>query len=403
MQLHVMKNRSLHLKEQLLSLRSAYLLPLIPVLLQRNSSDVYQAYNISIFYACAIAICLYLVIKILLGQSSIKFNVIDAFSLSLYTSFLAIELYRGVNINISDTFWVITSVFAIFVGVRASNFSAHHLHVISSLLILVSLVLGMIGIYQLFSSFWLEHRALNIKGTSTNTNLFTAYLCITLPFSMHRLLNSRCRYSALNLISFINIMLVVFICLVTLSRMSLLISLCMVIVMPLMRVVKRLKRKHILGLATLMLTGLFLISFFVKKDSSRGRLLIWKVASTIPLEKPWLGTGAGKFKAVYNSYQAKYFSHGGKPEEILLAAETFSAFNEPLEVLIEYGLLGLTGMSFLLYIILKPRWYLESNHKNGIETPFLISVYSTLAISLTSYPFSELPILAKYMTKIAND
>jgi len=370
-------------------------------LMQRSRSDAYQAFNNSVFYVCTVVVLFFYVNQIIQGQRTVKFSYIGVFSLLLYVFFVTTELYRGTNIIISDEFWTLTSIFVLFSVVRKTNFSPSRLNLIANLLICTAFILGMIGLSQFYSYMELQHGFLGIKGGFSNVNSFTAYLCIALPFSVQRLIRGERKSSILNLMCFLNVFLLFFICFVTLSRMSLLISICILVLMPVIRKIKRLNKKKIVIFATLFLMGLFMLSRLVKKDSSQGRLLIWKVASIIPLESPWLGVGAGKFKALYNGYQAQYFSNRATSEDIRLASETFSAFNEPLEILIEHGIFGLLGIGTLLCVTLRPKQIPRSIQRNDIEAPFLISAISGLAIGMVSHPFSELAILVLFTLNLS--
>ncbi len=80
-----------------------------------------------------------------------------------------------------------------------------------------------------------------------------------------------------------------------------------------------------------------------KSNSSSGRLLIYKVITT-QLEPSELitGIGYGKFKVRYNELQANYFSKKSiNNNEALLADNTYYMFNDPLQFIIETGLVGL--------------------------------------------------------------
>jgi O-antigen ligase len=49
--------------------------------------------------------------------------------------------------------------------------------------------------------------------------------------------------------------------------------------------------------------------FYQKKDSTNGRLLIWKVSSEMIKDKPVLGHGINTFQAKYMDYQSQYFEN----------------------------------------------------------------------------------------------
>lgn len=146
-------------------------------------------------------------------------------------------------------------------------------------------------------------------------------------------------------------------------------------------------------IATLV-TAFFLILLFVffiwfKKDSSHGRLLIYKISANI-FHDNWLsGIGIGKFKEQYNLYQANYFSANSiDSKESLLADNTFYAFNDLWQLLIEVGVIGFTG--FLIAAIFLFRYLKQYKIKPGKSYLFYGASSALLCIivaSLFSYPF----------------
>lgn len=102
----------------------------------------------------------------------------------------------------------------------------------------------------------------------------------------------------------------------------------------------------------------FLYSFYLfKKDSADGRLLIYKISTTLIKEQPLSGVGFDRFKAYYMDGQARWFEqHGPEGNEAAqLADNTFYAFNEPLQFIVENGLLGLILITAAIMICLRSR------------------------------------------------
>jgi Ni,Fe-hydrogenase I cytochrome b subunit len=94
------------------------------------------------------------------------------------------------------------------------------------------------------------------------------------------------------------------------------------------------------------------IAFFVKSDSTLGRMFIYKVSWNI-FKENWLsGIGLGNFQVRYGLYQAKYFSAGTYGQkEFLLADNVFYAFNDYWQFIIETGLVGLAALTASLYLV----------------------------------------------------
>lgn len=87
--------------------------------------------------------------------------------------------------------------------------------------------------------------------------------------------------------------------------------------------------------------------FFLKTDSSLGRIFIYKISTYIYLDNWVHGIGLGNFKKIYMYYQADYFKFSIYTEkEFLLADNTYFAFNDYYQFIIETGLLGVLTIIF---------------------------------------------------------
>lgn len=104
---------------------------------------------------------------------------------------------------------------------------------------------------------------------------------------------------------------------------------------------------------SLSVIGLSSLIFF-KQDSTNGRFFIYKIAGAI-YKDYWLkGIGWGQYKVKHNLYQAAYFEkHGINSREALLADNTFYAFNDAGQFIIEGGLAGLVLLLLACYYGLK--------------------------------------------------
>jgi len=114
-------------------------------------------------------------------------------------------------------------------------------------------------------------------------------------------------------------------------------------------------RKICICLMTVLLLASSTILFFIKHDSSEGRILIYKISYQIWREHFWSGIGWGRFGIVYLSYQSEYFriSHY-TPKELLLADNTQYAFNDFSQLVIMTGIGGIIGLMLACasYVIL---------------------------------------------------
>ena len=112
-------------------------------------------------------------------------------------------------------------------------------------------------------------------------------------------------------------------------------------------------------LVTMGFTGLILVlALAVKSASTHGRILIYKVSAGIFREHYLWGLGLGNFKKQYLHYQAAYFERGNYSEqELLLAGNTYYAFNDHWQFMLEWGVFGgvvlLLAISSIVYMIHK--------------------------------------------------
>lgn len=110
------------------------------------------------------------------------------------------------------------------------------------------------------------------------------------------------------------------------------------------------RRQAALGRGVLVAAGMVLLLgsgwaiYRVRPVSADSRLFIWKMTARVVAAHPLLGTGTGSFPGGYARAQHDYFAGAGRPlrEEQLAAAPEW-AFNEYLQVMVEYGVIGVIG------------------------------------------------------------
>ena len=128
--------------------------------------------------------------------------------------------------------------------------------------------------------------------------------------------------------------------------------------------------------------------YHFKKESSDGRLFIWKVTTEIIKDHPVFGVGFDRFKAHYMNYQADYFDRHGKTKELWVADNTYYAFNEGLQFIVENGLIGLLLLVFLFYYIFKVR---VDKQYQYIYVCLVSCLLAIAVFSSFSYPMQILP------------
>ncbi len=106
------------------------------------------------------------------------------------------------------------------------------------------------------------------------------------------------------------------------------------------------------------------------------------------------GIGLGKFKSKFNEYQADYFAKNNLDNKrALLADNTFYAFNDYLQWIIETGVWGLLFLAMVLYFTIRRIIFLN---KDNLKKPILVSATAALiciaVASLFSNPLQVIPI-----------
>lgn len=149
-------------------------------------------------------------------------------------------------------------------------------------------------------------------------------------------------------------------------------------------------RKFILigGVILIMGATLFGVYHF-KKESSDGRLFIWKISTEIIKDNPVFGVGFDRFKAHYMNYQADYFSKYGETGEALVADNTYYAFNEIIQFITEQGVFGFVILLLMLYVNIKTPTRKENKELSIILKTSLLSIG---IFAFFSYPMEILPI-----------
>ncbi len=131
--------------------------------------------------------------------------------------------------------------------------------------------------------------------------------------------------------------------------------------------------------------SVFLISF--KKESSKGRYLILKTTSRMIIDKPLFGFGYDMFRSDYMDYQADYLKSHIDKNEATNADNTVYAFNEPLQFVVENGIVGMILLVIFLYFLLK-----NSDGNNDLVRLAIIGLLAIFIFSVFSYPSEILPI-----------
>ncbi len=137
-----------------------------------------------------------------------------------------------------------------------------------------------------------------------------------------------------------------------------------------------------IGVSAVLLSSLSWLAiqlFYFKQNSAIGRTLIWKIGLSMWADTPLLGKGFNAFVHHYFSYQADYFSVARSAQEQWVAGTVAYAFNDFLQIAIEYGLMGL-----LLFLSI----FVTTFRKN--KSPYLAVLVTCLLSGQSSYPLESI-------------
>ncbi len=317
-------------------------------------------------------------------------------------------------------FWIAGCFAFFFVGEGIINNTLKNkqfdlLFIPSVIITLVAATEAVFGLLQLYGKFHVYHSLYKISGTFFNPAPYAGFLLASMPFALFltsikkkNLIHHFCYW-----LGSISVLLIIIVIPSTRSRAGYLGFIAVITVWvfyrykPLIYLKKIInsKRKKIFAFTTIFFvismafTGLYLF----KKDSADGRLLIWKIAIQTIKEKPLTGHGFNTIQATLAPAQAKYFSSGkGSENEKMLADSVKWAFNEPLQVASETGLIGMiilllvTGYA-LTFRIPKPT---SRNQYLTIGTA-RASLGGIIVFGCFSYPFYSLPITLLFFYSLA--
>ena len=149
----------------------------------------------------------------------------------------------------------------------------------------------------------------------------------------------------------------------------------------------------------LSLLSLLLILCFHKKDSAIGRTTIFKITSQIISEYPFTGVGANRLQFHYNIFQSKYFMAEERPINIqLIATNTFEAFNFILQILAEYGWIGvILTLCFLRSLYIETKKYEFETNSIINKNVIIATLICILSAGLFSNPFHVTPIFMSFI------
>ena len=246
------------------------------------------------------------------------------------------------------------------------------------------------GIMQLLGFRHSLHHLYPVTGSFYNPGPFGCFLSLTFPLALAEALHGRplLRYLAMAVILLDAILLPM-----SLSRTAWIAAALgsIIIFLPEITTLFR-RRKILLPLSILALILLSSSLFYLKANSSHGRLLMWKVAITAVDSRPFSGVGPECVAGAYGEAQERYFSlpdHTHTPsqaaaqrlqKEILVADAPDFVFNEYLQTAIAHG----WGVALLLILLLLSAFLTAFSCRN---LPIAGCVVAAMTVMMASYPF----------------
>jgi hypothetical protein len=162
------------------------------------------------------------------------------------------------------------------------------------------------------------------------------------------------------------------------------------------------KTKRIVGVSFGIL--ILPIIFFIKLDSSLGRLLIYKINLNILKHHYLTGVGFNHYGITYNQYQALYFKAGHySQKELLLAGNVRYAYNDYIQFILETGLLGFLSVLFFFYCIIFLIHRTLKYQSDSLPSLILLFIGQIISFSVAAFfrpVFYEVFFLTIFLTSL---
>ncbi len=256
-----------------------------------------------------------------------------------------------------------------------------------------------IGLKQLYHFYHSDSIHLHITGSLQNSGIYSIYLAVHLPLAFYYVKKIRrviLQRLALVFISMVVLSVIYF----TKSRTAIVVlaALALIHLLPVIKSNLHRYNKYIIPtfFLSLIIGGYFL--FLWKPHSALGRLLISKISLLHIKEYLFTGVGYGEFYRNYPLWQIQYFQTITDKNigEILFADESFLAYNEPLQWIVETGTMGFLAVTAILFYIFR-----KTFHPNEFCKTLQTTVALILISSLFSYTLHVNSIIFLFVLCIA--
>lgn len=257
---------------------------------------------------------------------------------------------------------------------------------ISVIIVMLCTIEAGIGILQFCNLLLPASHYYSITGSFDNPAGFAICLCIEIPFNLY-LLRKHNKH-ILNLCYLSSFLIILTGIILSESRAGLFSTTIILILYFIHKYKNRIFLKRNIGLLSITLLFFIIlilfVSYYAKKDSADGRLLIWRCTWEMIKDSPLTGHGTGAFNKYYMDYQAAYFEKHPNSRFALLADNVKHPFNEYLSITVQFGLIGLLILT--LIVIFLYSCYRKAPSREGHFS--LLALLSIAAFSFFSYPFT---------------
>jgi len=321
----------------------------------------------------------------IIKQKTVNINYLDIFVLLVLLVFFSLLFAVNPLFNIHKETFCMGGVFLlVYLFFRFLPINLIKTYFVQVLLLMFFAQL-FIGLGQLYKFHNTDSIHLHIKGSLQNSGVYSIYLAIHIPLFVYYA-------KKIGLIVLRSLVLIFIIAAVstliyfTESRTAILVLACITIIY-LSRKTSSYLHKYRLHLffacSFLLILGSYFL-FSLKPLSALGRLLIWKISLVHSNEYFFTGIGYGEFHRNYPLWQIQYFQNisNGNIKEILVADESFIAFNEPLQWFVETGILGFLAVAIILFFIFRKTFHSDEFCKTLQMTVALIIISSLFSYTL---------------------
>jgi tetratricopeptide (TPR) repeat protein len=340
-------------------------------------------------------------------RTDCKFHPADVL-LALFTCFVLAVNYFVYGNTFSTKWILLVQLLLLFFYFRIALQDKTLRFYITVFFIFTGLVEAVWGLRQLYGFTPSYHNLFKLTGSFFNSGPYSGYLAVIAPLALHAMLKDAVVFKrkfhigflphyfrfTVSIFAFVGILLVLPASMSRAAWIAAIIGCCFVVSLYYF------KKKHVSDylinqrkkVILFLSIGFLLVAcggvsiYQLKKDSADGRALIWKTTLQMIPKYP-MGVGLGHFSGVYGEEQAAYFaSVKFSDQEELVAGNPEYAFNEYLQIIIEFGIIPAIFLftSFLTLI------YMGVKRKAIAEAGGLVSL---LVFATMSYPFNLLPFL----------